>query len=125
MISIKSKCSFKKTNNFLERLKRLGNFSKLDYYGKLGVEELRKRTPIDSGLLAESWDYKIDDTDNGMSITWLNNDIEGGCNVAILIQYGHATKNGSYVSGRDFVNPAMEVVLMEIENDLRKEMRGL
>lgn len=122
MITVQTVCNLKKTNSLLEKLKKIVKLSLLDTYGKMGVEELRKRTPENTGRLAESWDYSITNTKDGAEISWFNKDIEGGYNVAILIQYGHATKSGGYIPGRDFINPAIEVVLAKVEEDLRKEM---
>lgn len=31
-------------------------------------------------------------------------------NIAIILQYGHGTKNGGYVSGRDYINPALKPI---------------
>lgn len=120
MISVKVTGDFKKTNTFFEKCLELFDAGKLDKYGKIGVQALRDNTPIDTGRLRESWSYHIERTKGGPKIVWTNDDIEGGCNVAILIQYGHATKGGGYVPGRDFINPALEPVFQQIEFDLER-----
>lgn len=122
MITFKVKGDFKKTNTFFEKCKQKVSISILDKYGKLGVRALRDNTPIDTGLLSKSWSYVIESTDNGAKIVWHNSDIEGGCNVALLVQYGHGTKGGTYVQGQDYINPAMQVVFEKLAHDLETEV---
>ena len=38
------------------------------------------------------------------------------------IQYGHATKSGSWVEGLDFINPALKPIFDEIKRDIREEV---
>ena len=120
MINITAKGDFKKTDTFLEKLLEKFSAGKLDKYGRMGVEALKANTPRDTGRLAQSWSYHIERTNSGSRIVWTNDDIEGGCNVAILIQYGHGVKGGGYVPGRDFINPALEPVFKQIEFDLER-----
>lgn len=124
MIKVEAKGDFRKTNSFFERLLEVGKLGMLDKYGALGVKALKENTPKDTGLLADSWDYVIEHGKGYSKITWINTDIEGGCNVAVLIQYGHATKNGGYVQGIDFVNPAMAPVFDQIAEKAWKEVTG-
>lgn len=121
MVTINVKGDFKKTNTFMEKLLEIFDMGKLNNYGRMGVQALRENTPIDTGLLANSWSYSIERTKQGPKIVWSNDDIEGGYNVAILIQYGHAVKGGGYYPGKDFINPALQPVFEQIEFDL---MRG-
>lgn len=120
MIKVTVKGDFKKTNTFMEKLLEIFDSGKLDKYGKMGVQALKENTPIDTGRLAQSWSYHIERTSEGPKIVWTNDDIEGGCNVAILIQYGHGVKGGGYVPGRDFINPALEPIYKQIEFDLER-----
>lgn len=114
---------FKKTNGFLEKMKELFNMGILDKYGRKGVEALKAATPIDSGLAASSWYYTIQRTKDGAELIWGNTDIENGCNVAILINYGHATKSGTYVQGRYFIEPALEKTFSEFAILIDKEVQ--
>lgn len=121
-ITVESKGDFRKLFNFLESAKGMFDISKLDKYGKRGVEALKNATPIDSGETADSWFYEIDRTKNGASISWHNRNIVNGANVAILIQYGHATRNGSWVDGIDYINPALKPIFDEIAEDCWAEV---
>lgn len=113
---------FKRLNGFLERCKDSLHLGVLDKYGQLGVDALIENTPKETGLLASSWYYEIRHDKKGASIVWMNSDIEGGYNVAILIQYGHATKSGTFVEGIDYINPSLKPVFDQIAEDLWKEV---
>lgn len=122
MIEIIQHGNFKKANGYLERLLETAKFGWLDKYGRKGVEALKAASPEDTGLMASSWYYQIEHTKNGAVLSWCNNDIENGTNVAILVQYGHATKNGRWVNGRDYINVALQPIYEEIDAEIRKEV---
>lgn len=122
MISIKSTGSFNNTERFLNRINRGELFKSLHKYGQKGVDALSDATPIDSGLAASSWEYKIIRRRGTYTIQWSNTDVESGALVVILIQYGHGTGTGGYVRGRDFINPAIQPIFDEIANDVWMEV---
>lgn len=108
----------------LERLLR-GQFDirrAVEPYAQRGVQALAAATPKDSGLAADSWSYKIEVSNNRVTITWLNDDTEDGFPVAIMLQYGHGTRTGGYVQGRDYINPAMKPIFDQISEAVRKEV---
>lgn len=122
MITISSKGDFNKTNRFLSRMGRLNLSSKVAKYGQEGVRALSSATPQSTGLAASSWGYSVKTNSNGFSLTWTNSDIENGFPVAVMIQYGHGTKNGGYVQGIDYINPAIRPIFERILNELWKEV---
>lgn len=122
MIEFRSKGDFKKVDSFLEKLLELGKLGFLDKYGRMGVEALQNFTPVDTGLLASSWRYDIEREEGSVRLIWYNSDIEGGYNVALLVQYGHGTRNGGWVEGVDFINPAMEPIFQNILQEITKEV---
>jgi hypothetical protein len=109
---------------FFERLKNFFHAGVLDRYGQELVDALRDATPVDSGKTADSWRYEIRNLQNGMAIDFYNDNIVDGCNIAILIQYGHATKNGGFVKGRDYINPAVQPIFDRISNEITRKMGG-
>ncbi len=123
MIKIKSSGSFKNSYSFLSRiLKRQTIEDVLNRYGRMGVDALSSVTPTDSGLTAQSWRYELHYS-KGKRILWFTNDnIVDGIPVAILIQYGHGTKNGGYVQGYDYINPVIRPLFDKIANDAWKEV---
>lgn len=124
MIKIVQHGDFHRTDNYFQKMLRTVKLSRLDRYGKMGVDALKDATPVDTGETAESWFYTIERTKNSISISWRNSNENEGAVVAILIQYGHSTGTGGYVSGTDFVNPALKPVFAEIAEDLWREVSG-
>lgn len=123
MLKVTVKGNYKGTEKFLKKLQNGTYEDKLDEYGKLGVEALAKYTPKDTGLTASSWSYIIERKKEQATITWTNSNIQGGyANIALLLQYGHATRNHGYVQGRDYINPAMKPVFEQIEQDAWEEV---
>lgn len=123
MITMLSSGSFKDTYNFFDRILEISKISKLDEYGKMGVEALQNATPVDTGKTAASWTYDIRREKGRTFIEWHNTNVINGQNIAILIQYGHVTSNHQgFVTGLDYINPALAPVLEKIGEDLRKEI---
>jgi hypothetical protein len=116
--------SFANTEAFLQRMKRRTQFEVLKKYGPIGVAALQAATPKESGSTAEDWYYEIVDRPGYFSIHWLNSNLQdpGQIPVAVLIQYGHATGNGGFVQGVDFINPALKPIFDQMVNDMWKEV---
>lgn len=83
--------------------------------GDRGVAALRANTPVGTGKTANSWQYKVKQTKRGIKIVWYNTNIVSKVPVAIILQYGHGTRQGGYVQGRDYINPAMKPIFDEID----------
>ena len=122
MIKIKVTGSSSKTEAFLSKASKYKVDAALHQAGRDGVAALRSTTPVGSGLAAQSWGYEIKRTRNGVLLTWTNSDIEKGFPVAIMLQYGYATGTGGYVSGRDYINPAIKPVFDKISERVWREV---
>ena len=85
-----------------------------------GVAALRANTPVGTGKTANSWRYKIKQTNRGVKIVWYNTNIVSKVPIAIILQYGHGTRQGGYVQGRDYINPAMKPIFDEIDRMVGK-----
>lgn len=125
MIKFKHRGSFKNTETFFKKLLKRDFLSNLDKYGKMGVEALSAATPRDTGKTADSWGYEIEESNSGVKIIWTNSNINKGVNIALLLQYGHATRNGGYVMGRDYINPAIQPIFDQILETAWGEVKGL
>lgn len=123
MVGITNSGDFKKTNNFLSRLLHGDIYSNLDRYGRVGVDALSRATPVDSSLTAVSWQYRVIKDRRNPGIEWFNTNIDSeGTPVAILIQYGHATRSGSHIAGVDYINPALRPIFDQIVVDVWREV---
>ena len=123
MIKVTNRGSFRNVEAFGHRVRQrtyLGPL--LSKYGAIGVTALSGATPVESGLAASSWYYEIVDKPGYFAIHWLNSDIENGFHVAIALQYGYATRNGGYVQGRDYINPAIQPIFDQMVTDMWKEV---
>lgn len=120
MITITSKGSFQNIENFLGRVSSGAIFKSLEGYAQQGVDALRSATPIATGLTAESWYYKVRQDKGFYSIEWLNSNVVDGRPIAILLQYGHGTRNGGYVKGKDYINPAIKPIFDKIADEVWK-----
>ena len=118
-IAFTKKGDLSKTRRRLENAKNGCRYivSSLDDVGRLGVDALRANTPVDTGLTADSWKYRIETDKNKTSVIWYNtNVVDGWADISILIQYGHATKNGGWVQGIDYINPALRPIFEQLSD---------
>lgn len=121
-VVIKQSGSLKHIEGFFHKDRTRRVYQLLNEYGRRGVELLRDATPNDSGKTASGWDYEIQTTSAGISLFWTNNNVKDGVPIAILIQYGHATRGGTYVQGIDYINPALRSIFQEMADKLWKEV---
>ena len=125
MISFRQKGDFSKLTQFLERAKEAVKVGDLDKYGRAGVAALSSATPIDSGLTASSWYYEIKHKNGSSTISFYNSNIQNGVPIAVILQYGHGTRNGGWVQGRDYINPAIQPIFDEIAESAWREVTKL
>lgn len=122
-IVIKNKGRFEKTTSFLTRNQNMDPRRIMAKYGKLGCERLFVATPKDTGLTASSWTYDIVQTKEGWQLVFNNDNVtRDGVPIAILLQYGHGLKNGSYVRGIDYISPALRPVFEKMAEELWEEV---
>lgn len=124
MIKFKHRGNFDKTEKFLKKMSSGEFLKRLDEYGRQGVQALSTATPVRSGKTASSWNYEIRRTGTSARIYWTNSNINKGVNIAIIIQYGHGTRNGGYVQGIDYINPAMRPVFQAMADNIWGEVVG-
>lgn len=118
MITFEHKGNFSKTERFFNMLLHEDWKNLLNMYGQKGVDALRSATPVDTGLAASSWNYIISQDKDGYHLTWTNDDIEGGINVVVLIDRGHATKSGTWVPGYHFIDNAIDPIIKQLAEEV-------
>lgn len=122
MISFKHQGSFANTERFMRNNLNNSYDSIFKRYAEMGLDALTSATPVSSGETAGSWEYRIKKSKNKTTIEWSNSHMAGNVPVVILLHYGHATKSGSFIQGRDFINPSIRPVFDKISEELWKEV---
>lgn len=124
MINFESKGdkNFAKLVRYLEKTNKKAKLTDLDKYGIAGVEALSSVTPRDTGLTAESWYYEIKRQNGSVIIQFNNSNVVKGVPIAIILDYGHGTRNGGWVEGRHYINPAIQPIFDRIVDDAWKEV---
>lgn len=128
VIQFTHKGNFNNLENFLAKAVHIKPLVRkiLEKYGKRGVEALKEATPKDTGKTSESWTYKIVEDEKGnLKIEWHNTNVNDGQMIAILLQYGHATRNGGYVQGQDYINPAIDSIFNNMAKEAWKEVSNV
>ena len=124
-ISFRQKGDFSKLTGYLEKAKEAVKLGDLDKYGREGVAALSSATPVDTGTTAASWYYKIEHKNGTATISFCNSNIQNGVPIAIILQYGHGTRNGGWVQGRDYINPAIRPLFDKIAENAWREVTKL
>ena len=125
MISFRNKGDFSKVTSYFKRLKESAIIDVLDRYGRDGVTALSSATPVDTGKTASSWYYTIERKNGTSSIVFHNSNVDDGVLIAIIIQYGHGTRTGGWVQGRDYINPAIQPIFDRIATEAWREVTKL
>ena len=125
VIEMRQHGDFKKTLTFFTHLKTRKVRGILEKYGQKGVKALAEATPKATGKTAASWTYEIKMEKEGATLCWKNSNIVDGVPIAVILQYGHGTRNGGYVQGTDYINPAMKPIFDGIANELWREVKSL
>jgi hypothetical protein len=125
MLTLRSKGDFKNTEKLLKKALGKDYMSVLQKYGRIGVDALASNTPKDTGETAGSWDYEIVEENGAISVRWINRHVEKGVNIALILQYGHGTRHGGYVVGRDYINPSLQPIFDDLADAAWKEVTGI
>ena len=122
ILSVTQRGNFQKTDRFLHKLIQYKYMHKLRHYGEKGVEALRDATPKDSGTTAESWSYEIVEERGRTALYFRNSHVVNGVNIAIVLQYGHGTRNGGFVEGLNYIPPAVQPIFDQMAKEVWKEV---
>lgn len=122
MLTIRSRGDYRNTEKFLKKGSEMKIQSTLEKYGRLGAQALASATPVRTGATASSWDYEIEYGNGFYSIHYTNTNINKNVNIALILEYGHGTRNGGYVQGRDYINPALDPILKDLADEAWREV---
>lgn len=123
---------FSKTDKFLEKMLEASKLGILNKYGRMGVAALESATPKDTGRTSKSWGYEIVREKGKTSLYFVNTNVvsgyyqsEKGVNIAVILQFGHGTRGGGYVVGKDYISPAIRPVFDKIAEEAWKEVKDI
>ena len=123
VITVRHRGNFNHLEKFLKKMDSRTFYEILNKYGQMGVEALSAATPVDSGKTAASWTYEIRNEGGNLTLGWTNGNVSNGWfNVALMLQLGHGTRNGGWVAGRDYINPALQGVFDRFIEEIWREV---
>lgn len=124
MLSLRQRGDFNKTEKFLKKSFGRKYVDILEKYGAQGIQALSAATPVDTGLTSVSWQYKIiqNQSEGSVSIVWENINVQNGINIALILDYGHGTRNGGYVRGLKYIDKALEPIFKKMAEAAWKEV---
>lgn len=125
MITIESKGDYKKATRYFKLLKRTGQLRNATSIAETCIERLKAVTPTETGLTANSWTYKIERRRKKTMIHINNTNMQNGLNVALLLEFGHRSRGGSWVAGRNYIDPVIQEAYEDVLNKTWKELTRL
>lgn len=85
------------------------------------VKKLQDASPYES--IAVGWSYEIKRDRAGVKIYFNNSYTENGANIALIVDVGHGTSSGKWVSGKNYIKEpiqeAYDKILKETEEGLK------
>ena len=107
-------------------IRQKGDFKKsLTFFSHIKSWSVRPILEKATGKTAASWSYEIKMDKSGATLCWKNSNIVDGVPIAVILQYGHGTRNGAYVQGVDYINPALTPIFSALADELWKEVKSL
>ena len=122
MIKIKHKGNFNNFERFCNRVLKRDYLNVIEKYAEIGVNALKEATPVESGETRDGWGWELEDDGSITTLYFTNSEEDNGVNIAILLIYGHGTKNGGYVEGNDFMTPTLRPIFQELANSMWREV---
>lgn len=124
IVSIESKKDdFSNLNKYLKKCKNINIDA--NKYGEEMVSNLYENSPKEDYEFATGWKYKIDKKKTSTEVYIVNNSHpETPINLAFLLNYGHATRNGGWVEGKNFIKPSVIKTLSSFSKDIERMMRN-
>lgn len=96
----------------------------LETVAKDTIKKLKNASPNEN--IAEAWSYKIEHDRKRISLYFNNSCLsDNGENIVVLIDNGHVSSTGSWISGTHFTKECFDDAYNEIFEKTREELRKL
>lgn len=116
--------TFKDTKTRLGYLRTISLERTIYRAAEAGLQALQRATPVRTGLTASSWYYVVKPGREMYTIHWHNSMSAGDVPLVVLLDVGHGTGTGGYVSGLHFIGPAVKPVFEDMRMDVEKIIHG-
>lgn len=120
---LKCKGDYSKTKKYL---KRVSDIADMDYIKKVcdhTIIELERASP--SEQIAHGWSYQIIENKKGISIYFNNSYVVDGTNMVLIVNSGHATRGGNWISGKHFVEGPTQEAYEKILRHMWEELQNV
>lgn len=85
-------------------------------------KEIKANAPEDTGKYAKSWTTKkVKETSRTLTMVVHS---KNRYQLAHLLEYGHAKRNGGRVEGKAHIAPAEQEGIKQLQEEIEKELRG-
>lgn len=123
-IYLKSKGSFTKSKKYFVKASNIINLDdkKLMKIAEETVAKLKKVSPYES--ISDGWQYEILKYSKGIKIYFNNTKVENGVNIALVVDTGHGTRGGKWVSGKNYIKEPIEEAYNKILNETWEELKA-
>lgn len=117
--------SFKKSKLYFVKVKKVVHIddAKLKKIAEETVEKLKLVSPYES--IAVGWSYEIKRDSIGLTLYFNNSYVENGANIALIVDIGHGTRGGKWVSGKNYIKEPIEEAYNKILNETWEELKSL
>lgn len=123
---IKVKVKEKTNNNvenYLNEALHIIDEDKLKRIAEESLKEFVEASP-DEGI-AKGWSYEIVSNKRKVSLFFNNSKIENGENVAIIIDVGHGTRDGRWISGKNYLSKPTQEAYDNIINKTWEALKSV
>lgn len=125
-IKVKVKGNYDKTYKYFHTALTITSIEKLQKLADKAIIKLQNATPKDSNITANSWGYEIIQNGNkGISLYFTNSNVKNGVNIAIILDAGHATVDGRWIEGKNYLDKVTKEIYNDIMQETWEELKNL
>ena len=124
-IYLKSKGSFTKSKKYFVKASNIVKMDdkKLMKIAEDTVAKLKKVSPYES--ISDGWQYEIIRYSKELKYISIIQKVENGVNIALVVDTGHGTRGGKWVSGKNYIKEPIEEAYNKILNETWEELESL
>lgn len=121
-VKIKKK-SNSNVDTYLDEALHIIDEAKLKNIAEESLKEFVEASPDE--YIAKSWSYEIVSNKHKVSLFFNNSKIENGENIAIIIDVGHGTRDGRWISGQNYLSKPTKEAYDNIINKTWEALKSI